>query len=112
MTHHSLRMEWQVIKYSSPTLPLTPPKAQAQELADYFKSLPADQQPTAIYSSPYCMSTNQTRQRPFVNRDSIQTGAFKLPPQLLPRLASHFTLNTVRVYLVFSFGCSAFPAQS
>jgi transcription factor C subunit 7 len=29
-------------------------KAQAKEVADYFLSLPEDQRPTAIFSSPYC----------------------------------------------------------
>ena len=29
-------------------------QAQAQELADYFSSLPKEEQPTAIFSSPYC----------------------------------------------------------
>ncbi|KAJ7254065.1 histidine phosphatase superfamily [Mycena haematopus] len=36
-------------------------QAQAQELADYFLSLPEDQRPTAIFSSPYyrCLQTSQ-----------------------------------------------------
>ena len=40
-------------------LPRDPPLAaygltQAQELAEYFLSLPEDQRPTIILSSPYC----------------------------------------------------------
>ena len=40
-------------------LPRDPPLAafghtQAQELADYFLSLPEEERPTAIFSSPYC----------------------------------------------------------
>lgn len=43
-------------------LPRDPPLAafghtQAQELADFFLSLPEAERPTAIFSSPYCMSS-------------------------------------------------------
>ncbi|KAF5314135.1 hypothetical protein D9611_006886 [Ephemerocybe angulata] len=61
-----------VIRKSVTGLPRDPPlaafgeahgcvQAQAQELADYFLSLPEDQRPTAIFSSPFyrCLQTSQ-----------------------------------------------------
>ncbi|KAJ3546352.1 hypothetical protein NMY22_g2089 [Coprinellus aureogranulatus] len=61
------RLNWVTSTWKSPTgLPRDPPLAahgekQAQELADYFLSLPEDERPTAIFSSPYyrCLQTSQ-----------------------------------------------------
>jgi len=60
-------MNWVTTNWKSPTeLPRDPPLAvygenQAKELASYFASLPEDQRPTAIFSSPYyrCLQTSQ-----------------------------------------------------
>ncbi|ETW87257.1 hypothetical protein HETIRDRAFT_437817 [Heterobasidion irregulare TC 32-1] len=62
---HGFRLNWVTSNWKSPTgLPRDPPLAafgetQAQEVADYFLSLPEDQRPTAIWSSPYyrCIQT-------------------------------------------------------
>ncbi|KAJ7631042.1 phosphoglycerate mutase-like protein [Roridomyces roridus] len=65
IARHGFRMNWVNSNWKSVTgLPRDPPLAafgetQAQELADYFLSLPEDQRPTAIFSSPYyrCLQT-------------------------------------------------------
>ncbi|OBZ80048.1 hypothetical protein A0H81_00760 [Grifola frondosa] len=59
------RLNWVTTTWKSETgLPRDPPLAmygltQAQELADYFLSLPEEERPTAIFSSPYyrCLQT-------------------------------------------------------
>ncbi|KAJ7706129.1 histidine phosphatase superfamily [Mycena rosella] len=66
IARHGFRMNWVNSTWKSETgLPRDPPLAafgvsQAQELADYFLSLPEDQRPTAIFSSPYyrCLQTS------------------------------------------------------
>ncbi|EPT04286.1 hypothetical protein FOMPIDRAFT_1021959 [Fomitopsis schrenkii] len=65
IARHGFRLNWVTSEWKSVTgLPRDPPLAaygltQAQELADYFLSLPEDQQPTVILSSPYyrCLQT-------------------------------------------------------
>ncbi|KAJ7492572.1 histidine phosphatase superfamily [Mycena latifolia] len=65
IARHGFRMNWINSTWKSETgLPRDPPLAafgvtQAQELAAYFLSLPEDQRPTAIFSSPYyrCLQT-------------------------------------------------------
>ncbi|KAJ7181708.1 phosphoglycerate mutase-like protein [Mycena crocata] len=67
IARHGFRMNWINSTWKSETgLPRDPPLAafgvtQAQELADYFLTLPEDQRPTAIFSSPYyrCLQTSQ-----------------------------------------------------
>ncbi|VDB99628.1 unnamed protein product [Peniophora sp. CBMAI 1063] len=62
---HGFRLNWLTTDWKSPTnLPRDPPLAafgetQAKEVADYFLSLPEDERPTAIWSSPYyrCLQT-------------------------------------------------------
>ncbi|PCH33589.1 phosphoglycerate mutase-like protein [Wolfiporia cocos MD-104 SS10] len=65
IARHGFRLNWVTSEWKSVTgLPRDPPLAafglaQAQELADYFLSLPLEQRPTAIFSSPYyrCLQT-------------------------------------------------------
>ncbi|KAJ7293626.1 histidine phosphatase superfamily [Mycena rebaudengoi] len=65
IARHGFRMNWINNVWKSETgLPRDPPLAafgvtQAQELADYLVSLPQDERPTAIFSSPYyrCLQT-------------------------------------------------------
>lgn len=65
IARHGFRLNWQTNIWKSPTgYPRDPPLAsygdeQAAELATYLSSLPEDQRPTAIYSSPYyrCLQT-------------------------------------------------------
>lgn len=65
IARHGFRLNWVTNNWKSETgLPRDPPLAaygetQAKELAEYFASLPEDQRPTAIYSSPYyrCLQT-------------------------------------------------------
>ncbi|KAI0374213.1 PGAM-domain-containing protein [Pilatotrama ljubarskyi] len=65
IARHGYRMNWVTSEWHSVTgLPRDPPLAafgltQAQELADYFLSLPEDLRPTIILSSPYyrCLQT-------------------------------------------------------
>lgn len=67
VARHGYRLNWVTQTWKSETgLPRDPPLAafghtQAQELADYFLSLPEDQRPTAIFSSPYyrCLQTTK-----------------------------------------------------
>ncbi|KAJ6575168.1 histidine phosphatase superfamily [Mycena capillaripes] len=67
IARHGFRMNWVSNNWKSETgLPRDPPlaafgEAQAQELAEYFLSLPEDQRPTAIFSSPYyrCLQTSK-----------------------------------------------------
>lgn len=67
VARHGFRLNWINSTWKSVTgLPRDPPlaafgEAQAQELADYFLSLPEDQRPTAIFSSPFyrCLQTSQ-----------------------------------------------------
>ncbi|GJE86070.1 histidine phosphatase family protein [Phanerochaete sordida] len=67
IARHGYRLNWVTQVWKSETgLPRDPPLAafghtQAQELADYFLSLPEDQRPTAILSSPYyrCLQTTK-----------------------------------------------------
>ncbi|KAL6302183.1 histidine phosphatase superfamily [Sparassis latifolia] len=67
IARHGYRLNWVTSNWKSETgLPRDPPLAafgltQAQELADYFLSLPAEERPTAIFSSPYyrCLQTSQ-----------------------------------------------------
>ncbi|KAI9460961.1 histidine phosphatase superfamily [Lactarius psammicola] len=64
---HGFRLNWVTTNWKSATgLPRDPPlaafgEAQAKEVADYFLSLPEDQRPTAIFSSPYyrCLQTSK-----------------------------------------------------
>lgn len=64
---HGFRLNWVTTNWKSVTgLPRDPPlaafgEAQANEVADYFLSLPEDQRPTAIFSSPYyrCLQTSK-----------------------------------------------------
>ncbi|KAH9042337.1 histidine phosphatase superfamily [Lactarius hengduanensis] len=64
---HGFRLNWVTTNWKSVTgLPRDPPlaafgEAQAKEVADYFLSLPEDQRPTAIFSSPYyrCLQTSK-----------------------------------------------------
>lgn len=64
---HGFRLNWVTTQWKSATgLPRDPPlaafgEAQAKEVADYFLSLPEDQRPTAIFSSPYyrCLQTSK-----------------------------------------------------
>ncbi|KAL0580407.1 C6 zinc cluster transcription factor-like protein [Marasmius crinis-equi] len=67
IARHGFRSNWVTSNWTSPTgLPRDPPLAaygvtQAEELAQYFLSLPEDQRPTAIFSSPYyrCLQTSK-----------------------------------------------------
>ncbi|KAF7791896.1 hypothetical protein EIP86_002920 [Pleurotus ostreatoroseus] len=67
VARHGYRMNWVTTAWKSETgLPRDPPLAafghtQAQELADYFLSLPEEERPTAIFSSPYyrCLQTSK-----------------------------------------------------
>ncbi|KAJ7597083.1 phosphoglycerate mutase-like protein [Mycena floridula] len=67
LARHGFRLNWVTSNWKSETgLARDPPLAsygvsQAQELADYFVSLPEDERPTAIFSSPYyrCLQTSQ-----------------------------------------------------
>ncbi|KAH9982390.1 histidine phosphatase superfamily [Lactifluus volemus] len=58
---HGFRLNWVTTRWKSETgLPRDPRcRVQAKEVADYFQSLPEDQRPTAIFSSPYyrCLQT-------------------------------------------------------
>lgn len=61
------RLNWLTTNWTSPTgLPRDPPlaaygEAQAKEVAEHFSSLPENERPTAIFSSPYyrCLQTIQ-----------------------------------------------------
>ncbi|KAL0951121.1 hypothetical protein HGRIS_007857 [Hohenbuehelia grisea] len=65
IARHGFRLNWLNTNWTSPTgLPRDPPlaaygEAQAKELAEYFLSLPPNERPTAIFSSPYyrCLQT-------------------------------------------------------
>ncbi|THV04907.1 phosphoglycerate mutase-like protein [Dendrothele bispora CBS 962.96] len=65
IARHGFRLNWVTTTWKSETgLARDPPLAafgvtQAEELATYFSSLPEDQRPTAIFSSPYyrCLQT-------------------------------------------------------
>jgi len=65
IVRHGFRLNWVTSDWKSETgLPRDPPLAaygvtQAQELAVYFSSLPMQERPTAIFSSPYyrCLQT-------------------------------------------------------
>ncbi|KAH9898443.1 histidine phosphatase superfamily [Cubamyces lactineus] len=65
IARHGYRMNWVTNDWQSVTgLPRDPPLAdyglaQAQELADYFLSLPEEERPTILLSSPYyrCLQT-------------------------------------------------------
>jgi len=67
IARHGFRVNWVTTEWSSVTgLPRDPQLAafgevQANEVADYFLSLPGDQRPTAIFSSPYyrCLQTSK-----------------------------------------------------
>ncbi|KIJ21710.1 hypothetical protein PAXINDRAFT_65194 [Paxillus involutus ATCC 200175] len=67
IARHGFRSNWVDSNWTSPTgLPRDPPlaaygEAQAMELAKYFESLPKDERPTAIFSSPYyrCLQTSK-----------------------------------------------------
>ncbi|KAH9946657.1 phosphoglycerate mutase-like protein [Amylocystis lapponica] len=67
IARHGYRMNWVTNDWKSETgLPRDPPLAafgltQAQELADYFLTLPPEERPTAIFSSPYyrCLQTSR-----------------------------------------------------
>ncbi|KAJ6503502.1 phosphoglycerate mutase-like protein [Mycena vitilis] len=67
IARHGFRMNWVNTTWKSETgLARDPPLAafgvtQAHELAAYFLSLPEEQRPTAIFSSPYyrCLQTSQ-----------------------------------------------------
>ncbi|KAG6850515.1 hypothetical protein H0H93_012516 [Arthromyces matolae] len=61
IARHGYRLNWVTSNWQSKTgLPRDPPLAafgesQARELADYFLSLPEQERPTAIFSSPFCL---------------------------------------------------------
>ncbi|TFK57246.1 phosphoglycerate mutase-like protein [Heliocybe sulcata] len=65
IARHGFRLNWVTNNWKSETgLPRDPPLAafgetQAKELSEYFASLPEDQRPTAIFSSPFyrCLQT-------------------------------------------------------
>ncbi|KZT57427.1 phosphoglycerate mutase-like protein [Calocera cornea HHB12733] len=65
IARHGFRLSWITQTWSSPTgTPRDPPLAayghdQAKEMTAYFLSLPEEERPTAIYSSPYyrCLQT-------------------------------------------------------
>ncbi|KAF9015204.1 histidine phosphatase superfamily [Cyathus striatus] len=65
IARHGFRLNWVSTTWKSETgLPRDPPlaafgEAQAQELAQHFLSLPEEERPTAIFSSPYyrCLQT-------------------------------------------------------
>ncbi|KAK7058929.1 C6 zinc cluster transcription factor-like protein [Paramarasmius palmivorus] len=65
IARHGFRLNWVTTAWTSPTdTPRDPPLAafgetQAQELATYFLSLPEDERPTGIWSSPFyrCIQT-------------------------------------------------------
>ncbi|EMD41829.1 hypothetical protein CERSUDRAFT_102220 [Gelatoporia subvermispora B] len=65
IARHGFRLNWVTSNWKSETgIPRDPPLAafgltQAQELADHFLSLPLEERPTAILSSPYyrCLQT-------------------------------------------------------
>ncbi|KAJ8496107.1 hypothetical protein ONZ45_g12590 [Pleurotus djamor] len=67
IARHGFRLNWVNTNWKSPTgLPRDPPLAaygetQAKELADYFLSLPVEERPTVIFSSPYyrCLQTSK-----------------------------------------------------
>ncbi|KAI0348007.1 phosphoglycerate mutase-like protein [Trametopsis cervina] len=67
VVRHGYRLNWVTQTWKSVTgLPRDPPLAafghtQAQEVADYFLSLPEAERPTAIFSSPYyrCLQTSK-----------------------------------------------------
>ncbi|KAI9445278.1 histidine phosphatase superfamily [Lactarius indigo] len=67
---HGFRLNWVTTNWKSVTgLPRDPPLAafgetQAKEVADHFLSLPEDQRPTAIFSSPYCENTPECHPYP------------------------------------------------
>lgn len=66
IARHGFRLNWVTTQWKSVTgLPRDPPLAafgltQAEELAEYFKGLPVEERPTAIFSSPYyrCLQTS------------------------------------------------------
>ncbi|KAF8892944.1 histidine phosphatase superfamily [Infundibulicybe gibba] len=67
IARHGFRLNWVTTTWKSETgLPRDPPLAafgltQAKELGDYFLSIPEDERPTAIFSSPYyrCLQTSK-----------------------------------------------------
>ncbi|KAK7064188.1 phosphoglycerate mutase-like protein [Favolaschia claudopus] len=67
IARHGFRANWVNNNWTSPTgLARDPPlsafgETQAQELANYFLTLPENQRPTAIFSSPYyrCLQTSK-----------------------------------------------------
>ncbi|KAF8168057.1 histidine phosphatase superfamily [Crassisporium funariophilum] len=67
IARHGFRLNWISTNWQSPTgLPRDPPltaygETQALELAEYFQSIPEEERPTAIFSSPYyrCLQTSQ-----------------------------------------------------
>ncbi|RDB29681.1 hypothetical protein Hypma_015480 [Hypsizygus marmoreus] len=67
IARHGFRLNWISTNWQSKTgLPRDPPLAafgetQAQELGEYFLSLPPEERPTAIFSSPYyrCLQTSK-----------------------------------------------------
>ncbi|KAG9222866.1 hypothetical protein PLEOSDRAFT_155405 [Pleurotus ostreatus PC15] len=67
IARHGFRLNWVNTNWKSPTgLARDPPLAaygekQAQELADHFLSLPEEERPTVIFSSPYyrCLQTSK-----------------------------------------------------
>ncbi|KAK7694608.1 hypothetical protein QCA50_001794 [Cerrena zonata] len=67
IARHGYRLNWVTTTWKSVTgLPRDPPLAafgitQAEELGQYFLSLPPDERPTAIFSSPYyrCLQTSK-----------------------------------------------------
>ncbi|KAF8626518.1 hypothetical protein AX15_004823 [Amanita polypyramis BW_CC] len=75
IVRHGFRLNWVTTNWKNETgLPRDPPLAaygvaQAQELATYFSSLPKEDRPTAIFSSPYyrCLQTAQ----PIANASGI-----------------------------------------
>ncbi|KAF9651943.1 phosphoglycerate mutase-like protein [Thelephora ganbajun] len=67
IVRHGFRLNWVNTNWTSPTgLPRDPPlaahgEAEAKEFAQHILSLPEEEKPTAIFSSPYyrCLQTSQ-----------------------------------------------------
>ncbi|KAH9064302.1 hypothetical protein EDB87DRAFT_1680954 [Lactarius vividus] len=99
---HGFRLNWVTTNWKSVTgLPRDPPLAafgetQAKEVADYFLSLPEDQRPTAIFSSPYCERDARIPSiHTFNGVLSPQIAACKRPNQRQQRWDYRYMRNTL-----------------